>query len=550
MQFLPGVALSLASAVVSVAVAVVARGRDVPGVRGVAAFSASAAVWAGGNAVQLAATGLHVKILAVDAQYVGILSLPVAWFVFDAEYTGREQWVNRRTVGALAVFPAVVFVAVLTNHTHHLVRATAALESAGGTVRVVREFGPLFWVATAYSWMVSSVGTMLLVEHAIRVGSEYRRQTVAVLAGATVPWAAQTAYLAGATTIEPESFLGVTALAFGYAIVRHNMLDVAPVARDQVFEELDDGVLVVDGAGRVADANEAAERLLDDSIDVGADVDDVVPVAVREAFASEESGPVRVRNDDGVSYLNVDGSPVSSANAGEVVLLRDVTELQRRRSEINRENDRRNRVADTISHDLRNPLNVADGYLELAEESGDHEDFERVREALDRMDNIIEGTLRMARADLHAPEKSDVALADAVDDAWLNVVADGATLDNETRDVTVRADPDQLEGLLENVFRNAVEHGGDAASITVGVVENGDGFYVADDGPGIPATTRDEAFERGYTTSDDGTGLGLAIVADIADAHDWTVDLVESERGGARLNVTDVTTAIGEPAGA
>ncbi|MFB6268949.1 MAG: histidine kinase N-terminal 7TM domain-containing protein [Halobacterium sp.] len=546
MQLTAGVWLSLASAVVSLAVAVYAHRRTTPGSRGVTAFSAATAVWAGGNAVQVAATSLPAKLLAIDAQYVGILAVPVAWFVFAAEYTGREEWVNRKTVGALAVFPVVLFVAVVTNDAHHLVRTDAGLETVGGVVSVTREFGPLFWVATAYSWAVSSVGTVMLVEHGLRVGHRYRRQTVAVLAGVTVPWVAQTAYFAGATTIEPESFFGVTAVAFGYAIVRHDLLDLVPVARDQVFDELDDGVLVVDGADRVADYNGAAEHLLGTRIETGADVADVLPESVRHE-GSDASEPLRVEADGGIRYLNVDVSAVSGEGAGALVLLRDVTELQRRRSELDRENDRLDRVADTISHDLRNPLNVADGYLELAEETGDHEDFERVREALERMDDIIEGTLRMARTDLHAPEKTGVDLASAAERAWLNVVTDGATLDIDCGDATVRADPDQLESLLENVFRNAVEHGGDRVSITVGTVD-GDGFYVADDGPGIPESDRDAVFERGYTTSDDGTGLGLAIVADIADAHGWDLALAESESGGARVNVTGVTAAVEQPA--
>jgi signal transduction histidine kinase len=553
MHATPGVVLSVASAVVSAAVATYALDRDAPGSRGVAAFSAATAIWAGGNAVQIAARTLDGKLLAVDVQYVGILAVPVAWFVFAAEYTGRDRWVTRRSIGALGVFPVVLFAAVLTNDVHSLVRTGATLEVSGHTAHLVREFGPLFWVATAYSWLVSSLGTMFLVDHAFRVGRKYRRQTVAVLAGAAVPWTAQLAYLAGAVTIEPEAFFGVTAAAFGYAIFRHDFLDVVPVARDQVFEELADGVLVVDGDGRVVDVNGAAERLLGTDVEPGARVADVLPATVRTQLDSDNPDPVRVDNGTQPTYLEVSTSSVSGPGIGELVVLRDVTELQEHRGELDRENDRLERVADTISHDLRNPLNVADGYLELAEESGDPEDFARVREAHERMDGIIEGTLRMAQTDLHAPRKTDATLADVAERAWLNVVTNGAELHLDCEGATVRADPDQLESLLENVFRNSVEHGSTAnespegdkmrVAVTVGLLPDGEGFYVADDGPGIPESRRTEVFERGYTTSDDGTGLGLAIVRDVADAHEWTVELIEGDDGGLRLDVTGVTTA-------
>jgi len=552
---------SVVSAVVSAAVAVYTHRQDAPGARGVAAFSTAAAVWAGGNAVQIAATTLDGKLLAIDAQYVGILAVPVAWFAFAAEYTDRGDWVTRRTVGALAAFPVVMFALVLTNEYHHLVRASATLETVDGTVRIAREFGAMFWVGAAYTWAVVFVGTVLLLEHALRVEHRYRRQTAAVLVGTTVPWLGQVAYFSGASTVEPEAVFGVTALAFGYAIVEQDFLDLVPVARNRIFEELHDGVVVLDGRRRVADYNEAAQRLLGVDVESGDDADAVLPAGVSAALESADSDPVRVDDD---RWVSVDRAPVDTRGVGELVILRDVTELQRSRSRLDRKNERLERVADTVSHDLRNPVNVAEGHLELAADTGDAEHFERVQEALDRMDGIIAGTLRLARTDVHAPEKADVRLATTAEEAWRNVVTSDATLELDCGDAVVRADPDQLESVLENLFRNSVEHGStdpqnaersadavehgaandaEDVTVTVGLVADGDGFYVADDGPGIPEDEREAAFERGYTTNTDGTGLGLAIVAEVADAHDWTVELADSGSGGVRLSVTNVDVA-------
>jgi signal transduction histidine kinase len=96
--------------------------------------------------------------------------------------------------------------------------------------------------------------------------------------------------------------------------------------------------------------------------------------------------------------------------------------------------------------------------------------------------------------------------------------------------------------LFENLFRNCVEHGVDDASglsVTVGPLP--DGFYVADDGVGVPEAERDHVVEFGYTTTDDGTGIGLGIVEDVATAHGWTVTVTESEDGGARFEFRNVT---------
>jgi signal transduction histidine kinase len=100
-------------------------------------------------------------------------------------------------------------------------------------------------------------------------------------------------------------------------------------------------------------------------------------------------------------------------------------------------------------------------------------------------------------------------------------------------DCTVTGDAGQLRALFENLFRNAIGHGGDDVTVRVGPVENG--FYVEDTGKGIPLQDRDRVFEHGFTTGYGGSGVGLTIVRRIATAHGLDVSLSESEEGGARF---------------
>jgi len=547
-----GAVLAALSAAVSLAVAGYAWRRPAPGARAVAAFSLATGVWAGASAAQGFATTLDAKLLADRLQYVGIAALPVAWVSFAAAYSGREHWVTRRTVAGLSVVPAVVLALVATNDAHGLVLADAALETVGGRVVLDREYGAAFWALTAYSNAVNAVGTVLLVAAALRVGRRYRRQAFVVLAGVTVPWVFTVTALAGVSPVEPEASFGVAALAFAYAISRYGLVELAPVARDRLFDDLDDGVVVVDGDGRVVDHNPAADRLLGVALADGDDLRAVAPDEVASALdaAGGDSGgssePVAVDGADGARWLTAEATPVAGDSAGEVVVLRDVTELERQRAELRRENARLERVADTISHDLRNPLSVATGSLELAAETGDEADVERALDALDRMDDIVESTLRMARGGRGDPDEAAASLAAVAERGWRNVPTGEASLAVDG-DAELRADPEQLESLLENLFRNAVEHGaGDGpVSVTVGATE--DGFFVEDDGVGLPEGERDAVFERGVTTSEDGTGLGLAIVRDVADAHGWRVTLGDSDAGGLRVEVSGVAAA-GEPA--
>jgi signal transduction histidine kinase len=108
----------------------------------------------------------------------------------------------------------------------------------------------------------------------------------------------------------------------------------------------------------------------------------------------------------------------------------------------------------------------------------------------------------------------------------------------------VRADPDRLQQLLENLFRNALDHGvpegGSTADLTVSVGDCADGFYVADTGRGIPESDRNEVFDIGFTTAEDGTGFGLGIVKRVAEAHDWGLAVTAGDSGGARFEVTGV----------
>jgi len=268
-------------------------------------------------------------------------------------------------------------------------------------------------------------------------------------------------------------------------------------------------------------------------------------------------------------------------------------------------------VSSVLSHDLRNPLDVAKAHLQAARETGDPEHFESVSHAHDRMERIIRDVLTLTREDAVVDPSEQVSVELAATDAWQAVDTDRATLDLTGPLPTTTADPDRVRRLFENLFRNSVEQSSTSSrreaddsveqsstssrreaddsveqsstsnrpessdvvergstgqrsnaptdsverdsaaegpldrgderapesdvTITVGTLE--DGFYVADDGPGIPPEEQEVVFEPGYSTRDGGTGLGLAIVDRIVAAHDWELRLTAAERGGVRFEI-------------
>jgi signal transduction histidine kinase len=243
----------------------------------------------------------------------------------------------------------------------------------------------------------------------------------------------------------------------------------------------------------------------------------------------------------------------------------------RERRKLERQNDRLEAVAGVISHDLRTPLDVVDMRLDLAREDPSIEHLDAIARASARMDTLIDDLLTLTR---HGADLGDVEPVDLValtESCWRTVATGNATLRVDVGR-TVDADSARLRRLLENLLRNAVEHGstsprsagrGDAVEhgstgsrpeaddavehgsdgVTVTVGELPNGFYVEDDGPGIPDGERDRVFEAGYSTVAGGTGLGLSIVTQVADAHGWDVRVTDGADGGARFAVTGVWSA-------
>lgn len=215
----------------------------------------------------------------------------------------------------------------------------------------------------------------------------------------------------------------------------------------------------------------------------------------------------------------------------------DITERKEHEQELARQNERLDKFASMVSHDLRSPLNIAEGRLQLAIEDRDWEALDGVAQALDRMETLIEDFLTLARAGETVGETESVELAALTEASWRGVDTESAELNIET-DSVVQADESRLQQLLENLIRNAAEHGGNGVTVTIGDLESG--FYVEDDGQGIPLQKRDDVLASGYSTQPDGTGLGLEIVQEIAKAHGWDITLTDSEDGGARFEFTGV----------
>lgn len=535
----------LLSAAVCLGMALLVR-RDLREARGgtvLAALLGVTGVWSLFGAVKYLSDVRAVVETLVRIDPVVSTVAAVVWFWFVSTFVGwrvhTERWFQA-AVGGEAVLLLVMGLANPAN----LFWQRFELSAQAPYVPAV-EFGPVFLVNGSVVIGLVVGGAYGLVEHATKSDGTGARASVLVAAAALLPSTAGVEYLLG-LGVFPFNYTplgsGLFAVVIAAALWR-GLFDVVPVSREVVFEQMSEGVLVLDGSGRVVDFNPGlVTDLWLSADDIGTPFEESMPTDEIDLVDGEQALLAVGRGDGPEQHVSARVNRIErgSVHLGWVLLFDDVTDLKTSQQELERKNERLEEFASVLSHDLRNPLNAAQGYVDLARADADSEHLDRVARNHERMERMISDVLVWTREESEVEETTPVPLSDLVDDCR-TVVEDKGSITVET-DLVVAADRDRLRRLVENLVRNAVEHGhtgdDDVVNVTVGRCEGG--FYVADDGPGIPKENRDEVFDAGTTTAADGTGLGLSIVAEIAGAHGWDVDVTESASGGARFEIVGV----------
>ncbi|NGM68307.1 response regulator [Natronolimnobius sp. AArcel1] len=227
---------------------------------------------------------------------------------------------------------------------------------------------------------------------------------------------------------------------------------------------------------------------------------------------------------------------------GLVGITTDITELKRKEVELEILREQFEKFSSNVRHELKNPLQVAIGHLQLARETGDQQMFETTREALERIEEIMTDLESIAKDETKRPEHGPNALGEVASSVWDILYTRDATLENTLADCVRTYTPEPtLRPVFENLFKNAVTHGGDDVVVRVGALT--DGFYVEDTGTGIPEDKRSAVLDAGYTTKPTGSGTGLSIVADVCQQQGWDLTITDSDEGGARFEFTNCPVA-------
>ena len=537
------------------------RLRPKPGAKTLSALLCSVALWTGSLAGAMLAEGYTLSRVFMNLTFIGTGLTVVALAAFALEFTGRERYLQWPYPLVLGVEPLLVTVLTFTNDTTHLFWESvfrdpthyAGFEHVGGVGATTH---------LAFTYLVATAAILLIAQKLFRARSVYRTQTAAVFLGAAAPLVGNVLSVYDILEIGQTLGFAITGVALYWAVSRGNLVDLSPVARATVLDNLDVGILVVDREDRIIDLNPRLRRLLsiaDSGSYIGKRVGSAVSEETLPALGPAASQTFETDVDGETRIVSVQGSALRDAldrEIGRLYLFDDVTDDRKRKHELELQNERLEEFAGLVSHDLRNPLDVASGYVELMRQDAGDDDTVEVEtarldataDALERMEAIVDDVLTLAREGESVTDPEVVSLRSAARTAWEHVSTAEAKLVVGT-DAMVVADRGQLQRLFENLFRNAVEHGGQDVTVSVSTIAGDDGpvgFYVEDDGSGIAPEHREQVLESGVTTESEGTGFGLAIVDKLAEAHGWDIVVTESEDGGARFEITGVTLA-GDP---
>jgi len=346
------------------------RYRAAAGGRGLAGFLLGVFLWSTCQAIEVSCRTVEAAELWSGLKYVGIVMLAPGLWSFVTAYTGQSGALQRRTLLLMTIEPVVVLTMLALPQTRELIHYYQPADiDAGELSRApVPKSGSLFWIHAIYSYGLLLSGIGVLVARLMRISGPYRRQARVITVACILPFIGNVIYntrpeLAGKVDTTPYLF-PVTAITLVWGFFRLRLLDLVPMARGAVLDQMVDGVLVLDVYDRVVDANPAGAALLGlrKADLVGREARDLVPQAARlledHRPGCTERGSATLRLNGSAVAVDLEMSLSSLAdNSGEqtgrLLVLRDVTEsvaIQRRMRELL---DEQIQIAETLQTSLR-----------------------------------------------------------------------------------------------------------------------------------------------------------------------------------------------------
>jgi PAS domain S-box-containing protein len=547
-----------------------------------ALLSLTVTEWLWFYALQIAGTNLQTKLLFAEIKYIGVAITPLIWLFFALSYANLSTLLTWRKMAPLSLVPLLTSLIAITTGWHGWFWSQPQLTYATGFSDFSVTYGLWYWVHVLYSYLLILAGTLLVFRTLRHRQGLHRRQALALIISVLTPWLGNILYFSG---FNPIPALDLTPFAFTisagfmtWAILGFRLVDLTPVARDLVVDEMKDGMLVLDTQGQIVDMNLAAGRML------GRPASQMIGKLAAQAFDRwpelvERYGPVTealneisVGAGESLRWFELQISPLHDQRRrflGRVVILRDITARKETEQALSialheaQASDRlKSQLLARVSHELRTPLGGILGFAELLNMNayGDLDDQQKevvaqIIASTNYLDGMINALLDQAQLEagtlslqneLFSPEevlqKVQTGLAELARAKGLVLKV---SLSPELPKM-LSGDPLRIEQILSNLLHNAIKftrQGQVEVSLQLADAAHWT-LRVSDTGPGIPEAARAYIFEpfrqvnTAITRENRGTGLGLAITRQLVELMQGEIRLESQPGQGSTFIVT------------
>ena len=521
----------------------------------------STMAWSIGYLIEMTAPSSSWKIIAAKSEYLGITILPVAWFIFSSRYTRRFQNITEtRWVYVLFLIPFVTIFLAFTNEYHHFIWRDIQFFNVGTLKVIMPEYG--FWIRihATYSYVVLLVGNFLLIAESLKFSRIHRKKSLILILVAVLPITTSIVYVSKIYPFDltPISFSFSMALLF-ICVYKLKLIDIVPLARDKIVENMDDVVMVFDNNQRLVDINKSAQRMLPFPKEelIGEKVENIFPSCPE--ISEMVCGNIRKRLCERYGrYFDVRVTPLEDERGteiGRILIARDITDLKKYQSELERLNknleievkrrteyiqkllDQKNDFIKQLSHDLKTPLTPIISLLPLIRERVKDEDTKKLVDVVLRNANYIKDlvieTLELAK--LNSPDiKFDIEKVKPSDVVEESIKENEITMKQKNiqpinridKDIFVEADRLRLKEVLTNLISNSIKYTPEGGKIEFSAKPDGDKIVVEakDTGIGLEGDQKQKIFDEFYKVDESrhdvrSYGLGLSICKKIIEKH-------------------------------
>jgi PAS domain S-box-containing protein len=554
--------------------------RKVPAARSTVILMLLATMWLFGFIFQLNLQSEEAIKFLEYFLYIGPVLIGPTWLILALQWTGRYRWLTKNKIILLYIIPIVFLLLIFTNDFHSLIFRDITFLKQNSILIMSPVETEIWWLFTSYVYALILIGVSILVRGLITLRHVYRKQAVVLLIGTLSPFFANIFYNFYLIDIihfdfTPISFI-VSGFVYYWGFSKFKLIEIVPVARDAVFDDMQDLVFVLDSDDRIVDANPILMKTF------GLEGKDIIGEKFEDVFVNQKQiidnlkkgkemkTEVAVRSEKGkeVYDMQIDSLVDNHGNnTGYLVSLRDITkrkemEEELRELNIDLELKVRKRTAEIekllkqkddfiwqLSHDLKSPLTPILGLLPTIKEDEKDPKLKELLEVIDRnakyMKDLVTKTLEFER--LGSPNANlnfeNIDLSNVVDDVLLNkktIFSDKQiNIENNMADkILVSADKIQLNELFDNLLTNAIKFTPDKGKIKIDAEKEKDDVIisVSDTGIGLDKEQVEHIFDEFYKVDEsrhelDSSGLGLPICKRIVEKHKGEIWVESAGKG-------------------